>query len=89
MDSSQFPLFGTIELAKRFPEAFNALPSAYRNDDVLDFWIDPIELDGLCLCSKEDQEFAIGRFDGFYSELRKCWVVQDENGNWRNIDPNE
>ena len=88
--------FGTLELAKRFPKAWEALPSAYREDDVLEFWIEkeyyPYQggwTDTIHLSSKPSQEFAIGKFSGFFSNDRKCFVVKDENGNWRNVDPKE
>lgn len=34
----------TLELSRKHPEAFKALPEAYQNDDVLEFWIEEEEL---------------------------------------------
>lgn len=62
----------TLQLASKHPEAFKALPEAYQNDDVLEFSVDVDT--GLLWCwPKEEQEFALGRWDACFDPETKTW----------------
>ncbi len=47
----------TLEFAKKYPEAFAALPECYQNDDVLEYY----KADGFLYAqAKESERFAVG-----------------------------
>ncbi len=60
----------TLQFAKEYPEAFNALPEPYQADDCLQYLIG----DKTIACQpKPDQELALGRFVYRYSAGKKIW----------------
>lgn len=66
--------FDTLTLAKNYPDAFNALPEPYQNDDCLEFFIDSGVLYSR---PKKGQESILGNWVAeFYSYPdEKEWVV--------------
>lgn len=61
----------TRELSIKHPEAFAALPSAYQNDDCLEFWHE----DGVLLAkAKPGQEKVVG-----------FWTTAFIHNKWRDV----
>lgn len=64
----------TLEFCKLYPKAWEALPEAYRNDDVLNYRIDDAAPLYMIAYPKPDQEFALGRWIATYSSVAKKWI---------------
>lgn len=61
----------TMELANRYPEAFQALPEPYQADSCLRFWED----DGTLYAEPlEDQVEILGDWRSRFVERMKRWV---------------
>lgn len=62
----------TLELARQYPDAYEALPEPYQNDDCLEFSVK----EGKIYCEPaKGQEEWLGSWVAEYSSQSPCWKV--------------